>query len=299
MNARSPSTLLIANPVAGRGRALRMLPHVRDALASRGVTTVQMTECPGDERRLAEAATRDGVHTIIALGGDGTWGNAARGILAAGGTSRLAILAAGTGNDLAFASGIPAHDVRAALDIALGTSERRLDVGAADSIHFLNCLGFGFDAEVVRSVSTTKWVRGHAVYVATALRHLVRFEGIRLRVGANAPNDYREALMVVISNGPRFGGGFMIAPGARNDDGALDMVTVRNASAARRVRLLAAAMRGAHIGAPEVSLERVRDVVLAFEAPPIFEADGELHQATSAQITVKCLRGALRLACAR
>lgn len=275
-----------------------MLPHVREALASRGVTRVQLTESAGEERQLAEVAARDGAQTIIALGGDGTWGNVARGILAAGTKARLALLAAGTGNDLAYASGIPAHDIRAALDIALGDGERHIDVGAADGVHFVNCLGFGFDAAVLRSLGETRWVRGHAVYLLTALRHLFAYPGISVRAEHVVPNERGSVLMVVISNGPRFGGGFLIAPDARIDDGMLDIVSIGNASLARRMRLLSAAASGKHIGAPEVRTTRIRNLTLGFEMPPIFEADGELHQATSARVEVCCLKGALRLASA-
>ncbi|MEO7966828.1 MAG: diacylglycerol kinase family protein [Gemmatimonadaceae bacterium] len=299
MTHRQTSTLLIANPAAGRGRALRMLPHVRAALASHDGTHVQLTERPGDERRLAEEATHAGVDTIIALGGDGTWGNVARGILAGGGGARLALLAAGTGNDLAFASGIPDSDVRAALDIALGKRERRIDVGSADGVHFVNCVGFGFDAEVVRRLGEVRWARGHAVYVVTAVRQLLTYRGldVRLRKNGDAASSPRQNhLMVVISNGARFGGGFMIAPSARNDDGVLDLVCVSDAPVWRRATLLASAMSGRHVGSPEVSMSRITTLTLDFDEAPVFEADGELHHASSSSVTVRCLPGALRLA---
>lgn len=291
--------VLIANPAAGRGRAIRMLPHVREALAARGVTRVFVTTRPGEEQSLAHAASRDGATTIIALGGDGTWANVARGMLSAGGRARLAILAAGTGNDLAFSTGIPAHDMRAAIEIALGREERRVDVGEAAGVHFLNCCGVGFDAEVVRSISETRWVRGHAVYLLTALRHLLAFPGIDVRVSAPTPSNSQRVLMVVVSNGPRFGGGFLIAPEAQIDDGMLDVVTVSNAPTLRRARLLAMATRGRHVGEPEIAMAHIRELTLSFDAPPLFETDGELHRASSPQLKVRTLPGALRLASAR
>ncbi len=279
-----------------------MLPDVRAALASHEGMAVQLTARAGDEWRLAEEATRAGVGTIIALGGDGTWGNVARGILAAGGATRLALIAAGTGNDLAFASGIPAGDLRAALAIALGERDRRIDVGVADGVHFVNCVGFGFDAEVVRRMGEVRWLRGHAVYVVTALRQLVAYRGVKARLTADgiepssAALPYERHLMVVISNGARFGGGFMIAPEARNDDGVLDVVRVGDAPVWRRATLLASAMHGRHVGAAEVSMSRVSSITLDFDELPVFEADGELHHASAASVTVRCLPRALRLA---
>lgn len=299
---RSPRPLVaIANPAAGRGRAARLIPRFRDALAARGITTLHLTSRAGEERDIAEAATRDGAGTVLALGGDGTWGNVARGILAGGGGARLALAAAGTGNDLAFASGIPAHDIDAAIAAALAPNERRIDVGVADGVHFVNCLGFGFDAEVVRAVGGTTWARGHAVYLATAVRQLFAFRTLhaRVTVGDDDTLAERRHLMLVVSNGARFGGGFLIAPDARNDDGMLDLVRVGDATPWRRAVLLSGASRGRHVHAPEVSLARATSISLDFEAPPIFQADGELHLASSAHVAVNCLAGALRLAVPR
>lgn len=260
---------------------------------------MHVTHAPGEERGVAEHLTRSGAGTVIALGGDGTWGNVARGILAGGGTARLALVAAGTGNDLAFVSGVPADDLGAALDVACSPHERRIDVGEVDGVHFVNCAGFGFDAEVVRAAAGVRWARGHAVYLAAAVRALMAYRGIDARVavgGDAAAVPYTHHLMLVVSNGSRFGGGFHIAPGARNDDGVLDLVRIGDAAAWRRALLLGAAMRGRHLGAPEVSHVRATALTLDFAEPPLFEADGELHLATSPHVALRLHAGALRLA---
>src|SRR5690242_16040584 len=107
------SGCLIANPAAGGGRGARRLPAVRDALAAVGITDIRLTRGPGDERVRAAEAAAEGVETIVALGGDGTWGNVARGMLESGRDARLVPIAAGTGNDFPHALGLPAHDVAA------------------------------------------------------------------------------------------------------------------------------------------------------------------------------------------
>lgn len=297
MSPPAGATVLIANPAAGRGRGGRVLAQVREALVSAGVTTVHVTRQAGEERAVAEAAARAGAGTIVAVGGDGTWGNVARGILASGVDTRLALVAAGSGNDLAHGAGIVATDVRAALAIALGEGTRRIDVGLADGVHFLNCLGFGFDAEVLRSCERVRWIRGHAMYLTAALREIFSYHGLHARVMASGHEAVRDRyLLLVIANGPRFGGGFRIAPEARLDDGVLDIVRVGDASPWRRVALLASAVSGRHVGAPEVRMERSNRVALHFDAPPPFQADGELHQASTSVVSVQALPGALRLA---
>jgi diacylglycerol kinase (ATP) len=300
---------IIANPAAGRGRGARMVRRLQDALGSHVPHRLQLTRAPGDERRLAELAARGGAETILALGGDGTWGNVVRGIMASGASPRLALLAAGTGNDLAFATRVPAHDLDATLAIAQGRAERRIDVGEVDGVHFVNCAGFGFDAEVLRGTQEVPWLRGHAVYLVTALRKLLGYRGFSAAL--QLPDDVRPRsgtgegagarahhLAVVVSNGARFGGGFVIAPGATVDDGTFDVVRIADGTPWRRAVVFAGATRGTHLRAPEVSHWRAPSVQLHFDAPPLFDADGELHQARSAVLTVVCHPAALRIAVA-
>lgn len=310
--SRASSLVVIANPASGRGRGARVVRALEARLSSTDGSaanvSLQLTNFPGEEQVLAREAAEGGAQTILAVGGDGTWGNVARGILAAGGTTRLALLAAGTGNDLSFAAGLAVRDIDAALAIARGRGERRIDVGEVDGVHFVNCVGFGFDAEVVRETQRVTWLRGHAVYLLTAARLLFGYRGFeaQLRVGEGegvpgasgpAPSDATTRhLAVIVANGPRIGGGFLISPSAQLDDGLLDVVRVADVSPWRRAVIFSGAPRGAHLEAPEVTLRRARHMTLSFGSAPAFEADGELHQARTSTLVVRCLPGALRLA---
>jgi diacylglycerol kinase (ATP) len=102
-------------------------------------------------------------------------------------------------------------------------------------------------------------------------------------------------LLVVIANGARFGGGFAIAPSATVTDGELDAVLIRNASATRRLRMLAAATRGTHGRFGEVSVERAPRFTFSFADNPFYESDGEVHQASRRELTVECVPAALRV----
>ncbi|MEP7381814.1 MAG: hypothetical protein ABI910_09025, partial [Gemmatimonadota bacterium] len=105
-------------------------------------------------------------------------------------------------------------------------------------------------------------------------------------------------LALIVANGPRFGGGFLIAPHASIDDGRLDVVRIADGSPWRRMAVFSAATRGTHLAAPEVSSRPTGALTLTFDAPPIFQADGELHQAETSTVVVRCTAGALRLAVA-
>lgn len=273
---------------------------MRDALSQRGMADVRLSGSPGEERRLARDAALAGVGTIIALGGDGTWGNVARGILDSGRPARLALLAAGTGNDFAQSLRLPVHDARSMLDIALGQRERHIDVGRVDGVHFINVAGFGIATSVLESIRRPRLLKGAAAYLAAALPQLLRYQPLsaRLGFGMDAPGEPGRYLAIVLANGRRFGGGFRIAPDADVTDGALDVVTVRDAGVLRRAMILGRARMGRHLGLAEVEHRRVQSFTVTFPTAPELDVDGELMTARTPSIEVQCLAGALRVACA-
>lgn len=291
------SACLIANPAAGRGRGARRLPAVRAALDAVGIRDVRLTRGPGDERRLAADAAAAGIDTIVALGGDGTWGNVARGILDSGRDARLVPVAAGTGNDFPHALALPAHDPGAMARIAAGSGSVRVDIGWANDIAFLNVTGVGLETEVLRAVRNVRLLSGTMVYVASAIPLLRSYRGFHasIQVDDEPERDAAPWLAIVVSNGPRFGGGFQVAPGATVTDGRLDLVTVRDATPWRRLQLFVRARHGTHIGQPEVERRTLSRLTLRFDGAPLVDADGELHHLDSSVLTLRATPGALRV----
>ena len=195
------------------------------------MTDLRLTEHAGDEERLAHQAMDDGVHTLVVCGGDGTWGKVAGAVV--GGSSpgtdlptgasaappvRLAFLSAGTGNDFAKNLRAPTSDPAAmARMISEGALEQLVDMGRVDDRLFLNVAGFGFDVAVLRSSDGGRWLRGPALYVATAMQELFSFEGIECRVCLDASDllaPWTRRLLMVFANGAHFGGAFRVAPDA-------------------------------------------------------------------------------------
>lgn len=287
---------MIANPAAGRGRGARILPAVRSAFGTYGVTDIRTTDERTDEAALAGSAIADGATTIVCVGGDGTSGNIANAILRSGADVRLGVIPAGTGNDFAktLRATSTSHDEIARLTVA--QSDLRMDVGRIDDRFFLNSCGFGFDVAVVQGLAKSRWLNGKGIYVYTALRQLLGYRGLNIAIRSLAA-DHERALymMIVIANAPHFGGTFVIAPSANVTDGELDAVLVVNASSMRRLRLLGAATRGAHTAFEEVRMNRGPEFTLAFDHAPFYETDGEVHRAERATVEVRCVPGALRV----
>jgi diacylglycerol kinase family enzyme len=106
---------LVVNPVAGSGRALRLLPAVTAALDAAGAAyEVIESASLSNARELDAEGARLGhaVVAVVAVGGDGTVGALAGQVAGAGGT--LAIMPADRGNDFARVLGIPTVPAAAA-----------------------------------------------------------------------------------------------------------------------------------------------------------------------------------------
>lgn len=288
---------VIVNPAAGRGRGARALPAVRAAFEAAGVTEIRTTEAREGERAVARRAIDEGFSTLVAVGGDGTWGNVANAILASGADVRLGLIAAGTGNDFAKTVGAPMNDLPLTARLAAdGTSGVRVDVGKVEEHFFLNITGFGFDIAVLEDIPKIPVLRGDAVYIVSALRQIVGYGGVEIDVATHAAQrGSRRHLMLVIANAKNFGGAFKIAPGASLSDGKLDAIAIYDASAFRRLGLFAAAVKGTHVTNPGVTVEQAAKFSLKFAAPPAYETDGEYRQAKSAELEVTCVPGALRV----
>ena len=292
---------LIANPAAGRGRARRVLPAAREAFESLVGERVRLTRSPGDEARLVREALDAGCEMLVVLGGDGTWSKVAGALVAAASRCTLVPVAGGTGNDFPKSLGLPAADPAAMARLATAGDWRAVDVGAVEGRVFINSAGFSFDVAALEVAARTPWLGGTALYAYAALNLLFRYRGVRATVvepaldGETGPRE-RHLLALVVASGARFGGSFVIAPEARQDDGRLDVVCIADAGPLRRIALLDAVARGTHTrGFPEVSTATGERVLLRFGGPPLYQADGELLLAARPDVELRCLPAALRV----
>ena len=293
------SIYLIANPAAGGGRAGRLLPTVRRAFDGVGSRETIVTASPGDEVRCVRRALEAGADTIAILGGDGTWSKATGAVVEAraGATCRLVLLAGGTGNDFVAALGGQSRAWVTLARLAAEGPARPIDALRVDGRHGLNVAGFGFDVGVVEALQRVggieRVLRGALRYRLAALQQIFRYRAVEFDPGDGA--GLRPLLLAVLANGFRYGGGLPIAPGARPDDGMIDLVTVDDVAALRRLAVFQSVMSGHHLDSSSVQTVRRSSFTLRFAAPPRFQIDGELHDARGAEVRVECVPGALRI----
>jgi YegS/Rv2252/BmrU family lipid kinase len=281
------------------GRTRGLWPGLRDALARLGLRFDEAeTPGPGAAMRLAREAAAAGSDLVVAVGGDGTVNEVVNGLMSAAAEARpaLGVIATGRGRDAARTLALPSAAWRA-LERLVRERVRVLDLGLAEwpggGRYFLNAAGAGFDAAVAAE-AVRLGGRGTLPYLRAVLRGLRDYEPVPAaleREGLVEPG--RRLAGVVVANGPCFGGGMRIAPGADPADGVLDLVALGPFGRAELVCWLPTIYWGGHLRNGKVSLERVRRASIDPERPWPVQLDGEPCGRTP--LSVRVCPGVLRV----
>ena len=217
--------LAIANPISGRGRALKLLPRL-ELLAERAGVEVEprMTEHAGHGREIAAAAAGDGFDAVIGIGGDGTLNEVVNG-LGVGGLP-LMIVPLGTANVLAKEIGAPrdpARNVEALRDWRLLTR----DLGRTGEGRLFTCfVGAGFDGECTRALKERTGAIRMSSYGPIILRAIRTADYRTLRVVAGDQVVREGASWALASLTPCYGGPLAFTPDADPTDGKIDVLTL-------------------------------------------------------------------------
>ena len=216
---------VVVNPISGSGPRDRALAEFTSALEEAGcAVSVRPTSRPGDGAVIAREESAAGTDVVVAAGGDGTVNDVATGLASMGSAAAaLAILPRGTSNLVARDLALPFRARDNARLVAEGTTVP-MDLGMANERPFVACVGFGWDAHVVRLLSRAR--TGHirfATWVKPIAQALLEYEFEPLRVTAADGTTAEGALAIVFNTRP-YAAFFTPVPGARRDDGILDVL---------------------------------------------------------------------------
>jgi YegS/Rv2252/BmrU family lipid kinase len=289
--------LLIVNPVACHGETSKLIPVLEKLLADVPHETVT-TKHPGHATELAAAA--GGYELVIAAGGDGTVHEVLNGLMSIAGDQRpaLGIVPTGSGNDTRRTLGVPSDITEATLALVTG-ERRRFDVGLCNGIYFNNSLAVGLDAKVtakaVEYKVTTK--RSGLWLYLTALLYVLfnDLQSFKMRIAFDGgePVDH-DTLIIAMTQGATYGGGFFITPDADPRDGYFDVCMIDPLTLPGALMRLPFVVLGKHTRMKPVHMSRHVSALIECESPVPAQIDGEVlldrrYEVTMLPCAIECV----------
>jgi diacylglycerol kinase (ATP) len=253
-----------------------------------------LSEFPG---HLAQAAGEAPGSLLVVIGGDGTVNEVVNGV--AGTEAEVAVLPCGTGQDFGRTHGIPSR-FDDAVRVALDGGTRTIDLGRVElddgtNRLFANVGSAGMSGAVARRANAmTKRFGGRATFFYALTREFLAWQNTRVVVELE-DGSRREGLLhdVIVANGNWHGGGMKLAPDARQDDGAFDVVTIGDVTKLDFLTTAPKLYSGRYLSHPKVEMLRSPSVAVSAAEPLPLEVDGEPIGATPARFVV--VPAALRL----
>ena len=295
---------VIVNPAARKGGALDRWPAIQAELDKRlGPVEPMFTEAPGHATHLALNALARGVRRFVAVGGDGTVNETLNGLLDPSGRliypdAVLCPVPAGTANELSRALGHLAV-AGSAFDAAASPRTRPIDLmrvrctgpdgRPVDRFGYL-IVALGLAATISHRTSQSRWLKklGEVAYLlmtpGVTLGYRQRDVSIEID---GVPTGTRRLFTAMVGNTENGGGGMKLLPGARFDDGVLDLIEAGGVS---RLEVLTTILpklySGAHVHHPKVRTGRGTSFRFASDVETLVDLDGEMVGRLPLEVTV-------------
>jgi len=270
--------LFIVNSTAGRGKTGKKISSLVTSLNAHKIDyEIELTKAPKHAAELAQNAIEKGFVNIVSVGGDGTLNEVVNGIMTSGRSTEvnLGIIPEGGGNDFAGNFNLSSN-IDKAVEILQKFNLRKVDVGKIEDKYFINALGIGFDARVAVISNSIKYLNGLPRYLIAVLKALITLKMAEAEITLDNCRFNEPFLLMAIGNGLSTGGGFLLTPEARVDDGLLDICFISKANRRRVLNLLPSAIKGKHLKEPEVVLHQTKKIEIKSEQPLPIYYDGEL-----------------------
>lgn len=315
-NPNEDRALLVVNPVAGTGGAVKIWEELQRTLKDLDLDfDYEFTERPEHAIEIAGEAAKRGYGIVVAVGGDGTIYEVTNGLMMAEREKRpaLGVIPCGRGSDFCRTVEVP-RDWREAASLLVSGKRRAIDVGRMEyngkngeirTGYYANIAGLGFDGEVTERANNmpeklAKVVGGIGTYLLSLLITYVTYQQKDVELHIDDERYRVLAATVVIANCKYFGGKMCVAPDAICDDGLFDVVIIgagfgppaidippgtpppthslleRVIAKVKMAKNVPAVYKGTHVNDESVMVMRGRKVKVISEDRLVLQADGEV-----------------------
>lgn len=262
----------IINPISGTQNKKKLPKQILQILdQEQWLPNIVFTERAGHATELAQQFARMGFDAVVAVGGDGTVNEVARGLRDTG--TAMGILPMGSGNGFARHLGIPVQTSRA-IEMLNRSESVRVDYGLANGHLFVSTCGTGFDALIAdQFAGSTK--RGFKTYFENIMKDVLTYKAQTYHLVGEGIDVTHKAFLITFANASQWGYEAYIAPKASIQDGKMDICIMSSS---------------ALLGAPGLALRlftksidnslfmdtiRTREITLEREEAAPFHIDGD------------------------
>lgn len=220
MNEQKKKISFIINPISGTQSKEQILKWVNEKLdQEKYIQEIVYTERAGHAVEIAAKKAQEGVHAVVAIGGDGTINEIARSLVHT--KTALGIIPCGSGNGLARHLQIP-MEPKKAIDIINEGLIDIIDYGKINDVPFFCTCGVGFDAFVSLQFSKAG-KRGPLTYLEKTLLESLKYRPETYELEMDGSTSRYKAFLIACGNASQYGNNAYITPQATLTDGLLDV----------------------------------------------------------------------------
>lgn len=274
--------LFIVNPISGNGNKTKVVSRLEQKHCR-----VVYTEYAGHAELLAREAEED---IVVAVGGDGTVNEVARGLIGTGKT--LGIIPRGSGDGLALHLGL-SHDLNRSINIIETGKTKFIDAATINERYFFSVCGVGLDA-IISERFAKSGRRGLPGYIDQAIHSWKKHTVDRYELHIDGEKKVHDAVMVTIGNSDQWGNGARVTPLADISDGILDITVVEDFKDIEIPMLAYRLMSGTVNLAHNIRCYKGKEIRIVRENPGPAHADGEWFEADKI-LDIKVIEHALKV----
>lgn len=292
--------VFIINPIAGNGRAKRHFATIKKSKLYQDIKSeYYITKYKGHAEEITEQILTKKeyqVATIIVVGGDGTLNEVINGL--ENYSIPVSFIPGGSGNDFARGCKITGSPLEILQQTINGNNTIPYWLGnyQADeelTRHFINNIGFGFDAEIAKAANDSKYKKifnflriGRLSYVIALIQVLFQFKPFDVILNYdNNTYSIKDCWMVTISNHPFYGGGMKVIPNAKIQPTIFPLMIIHSISRWKILGLFMTVFSGSHVGFKEVEIIEAKKLSIHSEEKLTYQVDGEVSTCYFSEIT--------------
>ncbi len=276
--------LLLYNPAAGRYPVRRFVHGIIHPLKAAGWSMEIAETLSGTHAtQTAHQAASEKYDAVFAIGGDGTVGQVASGLINS--ETALGVLPAGTTNVWAIEQGQKPFSwfewgaLRENAELLANVEPQQVDVGTCNDRPFLLWAGVGLDAlAITKTEPRHRFFKHISVphFFATTVWEATFWHGLDLRVYADGELVEGHYLVAVANNIRHYAGGMsVLSPDALLDDGEMDMWLLSGNNVADALRQFGDLVAGRHLTSDQARRLPFHNARVESDAAFAIQVDGD------------------------